>query len=1038
MEESRKKLETLISKYQKLEKITDSSDMSEQTIRSYLHDFLLIFGWDTQNTTHIKQEKVIPWEQQEKLKEIDSNNIKPDYQFVRGKDAISYFDAKNITVDIRTNKSAAFQIKSYGWSIGAPCSFISNFKELGIYDTTYIPEKGQDANVGRLYFTLDEYLENFEIIYEHLSRERMLEGSIQALYKDTFTKEKHIQKISTDVAFANKLSSFRLSLAQNILDNNKVIIGDNIELLSYLVQILINRLMFIRICEAKNIEKEGLLKEFQKNGFWEKFKESSYNDFFNHYDGPLFDRIKNLHSIKVSDHVFDELIENIYPPSPYRFDVIPVKMLSDIYEIFLSKRLYLEDGIVTEKLKMEYTKTNGVVSTPKYIVDDLLKRTIFSEELLAKSIDEILEMNFLDFACGSGVFLVELFEYLQNILIEIYVKDPKEKHDNYFYTHDNNTTMTIDGKRLLISKCIYGIDIDPEAVEVARMSLSLKIVDESFPQHCFTDIGIYGYQILNKVGENIEYGNTLVSRDILKKYPKIKYKRNKSQLDAINPFDWLNATSFKDIFQENGGFDYVVGNPPYVEVKHIKDAYPIMHHYLKSEYKSAKEGKVDLLIPFIEKGMSLLNKDGKLGLVIQNRFFRTDYGENIREQITSQNILSQVVNFDCTNIFKGRITYISIMVLDKSKPEKVCYRNIEEASVEKLPLLLDELPPSQKSTDKFNCLESKYFNSSPWTFEDAELVLIKEQMKKNNVAFGDFASMRVGIQVLLTKAYHIKVQEIDEDKGIIRGDTGLEKNIEIEIDACRAIVPNEKLFSFKKVQADTFVIFPYDIISGDKSPIFFDDFTKRYPLAGKYLKKHKKAIRLKAKQSSPDPQKWHLYTRESHLEKNYPKVVVPMTSNDLYASVVQNDFYYCDNSNVNYTDLPDKSEESLYAVASIFNSAIFSVLVRAIANKQDNGYYKMNKQYIDPVLFPAYIFDGNKKLVKQLAKIGKTIEQLQSDYHYSSPRQQKQILGELNDLWKTLDSKVARAYKLTKVQETYFIKKGKAIDRIKVLDQYDY
>lgn len=217
----------------------------------------------------------------------------------------------------------------------------------------------------------------------------------------------------------------------------------------------------------------------------------------------------------------------------------------------------------------------------------------------------------------------------------------------------------------------------------------------------------------------------------------------------------------------------------------------------------------------------------------------------------------------------------------------------------------------------------------------------------------------------------------------------------------------------------------------------FDDFCNRFPLAGEYLTKHKKTIQDNIKDNKYNPndsQKWHLYTRESHLERNYPKVLIPMTANDVYASVTLNDFYYCDNSNVNYTDIPNKSKENLYAVASIFNSTIFSVLARAIANKQQNGYYKLNKQYIEPVLFPAYIFENNHPFVKELASVGINIEEKQNEYIYSPPLKQKKIKQELSNLWDKLDSLTAQAYKLTKEQEEYFNRLGRNINRNDILD----
>ena len=446
--------------------------------------------------------------------------------------------------------------------------------------------------------------------------------------------------------------------------------------------------------------------------------------------------------------------------------------------------------------------------------------------------------------------------------------------------------MTIEGKRKLISNCINGIDIDAEAVEVARMSLALKIIDDLLDYEDYKHLGVYGHQIFNKIGEKIEYGNTLVCNKILEFYPEIEDKSNKHQYNSLNIFNW-GEDGFNEIFEEKNGFDYVIGNPPYVEAKHMTKDMPIMHKYLKKNYLSSKKGKIDLLIPFLERGIELLNSKGRMGVVIQNRFFKNEYGEAIRNIITSHNLLSEVITFDANNIFKGKTTYISSLILDKKENEKIYYSTIED-DVHSLPSKLQSFPSSKDDTSVFNSVNSSSVNKEPWIFESPELLAMKDSLLKNNIPFGQFAEVHVGIQVLLVKAYHLKVIDINEKSNLIKAKSSIDDDVLIERDACRSLVSNEKFFSFRQNTYDSYAIFPYDIIDGEKNPILFNDFCKRFPLAGAYLKKHKKIIQSKItdkKYKRDDSQKWHLYTRESNLEKNYPKILIPMTKNDVFASV---------------------------------------------------------------------------------------------------------------------------------------------------------
>lgn len=400
----KQRLTELIAEYNKFKKQGKLDLTSEETIRTWLNELLEIFDWDVRDTSQILQEKVLSKAEKEKLKGIGSQNTRPDYTFRIAKEKLTFLDAKDISVKILADAEAAFQIKSYGWSILAPCAFISNFEEFAIYDCTYTPVQGQDPTLGRLYFTLEDYVANYEVLETHLLKENIYKGKLNEIYSASLKDNKYIEKITPDLKFAQQLSDFRLALAADILENNAKFIGDYSANLSYIVQIIINRVLFIRVCEARKIEEDGLLLSYRDKGFWDAFKNSSYFDFFKHYDGPLFDRIKEIHEIKISNGVFDSLLQYLYYPSPYRFDVIPTKLLSDIYEIFLSKKLLIDGDEVKDKIKSEYLKTKGAVSTPQYIVQEIIRRTIPESKLHGLGIENIFTHKILDIACGSGVF----------------------------------------------------------------------------------------------------------------------------------------------------------------------------------------------------------------------------------------------------------------------------------------------------------------------------------------------------------------------------------------------------------------------------------------------------------------------------------------------------------------------------------------------------------------------------------------------------------------------------------------------------------
>lgn len=1029
MSHRKQQLSELVERYQVFKREGRLDLSSEETIRTWINELLAIFDWNVMDTSQILQEKVLSREEKERLEEIESTSTRPDYTFKIGNQKLTFLDAKAVSVKIETSNSSAFQIKSYGWSILAPCSFLTNFEEFAIYDCTYIPNQSQSANLGRTYLKIDDYIENFDVLEKHLLKSNILNGTLEKLYSDTLKNVGSVQKLSPDLVFAEQLSNFRLSLAKNIVENNNELINNNTELLAYLTQVIINRIIFIRICEARRIEREGLLLTFKENGFWSAFKNSSYNDFYEHYDGPLFDRNNTIHELEIVNEVIMELVDLLYYPSPYRFEVIPTKLLSDIYEIFLSKKLIIKNGEVSEKLKLEYIKTNGAISTPQYLVQDLLKRTIIKESLTARGLESVSETKILDFACGSGIFLIETFDYLQDVFINYYKENPSQEFSHFFFQNTDLTTLTIAGKRHLISNCIFGVDIDPEAVEVARMSLSLKVVDSSEFYENYQEIGIFGNQILNNIGNNIKCGNTLVSTDITTKYPQIS--SDQEQLFRTNAFDYNSSNGFSEIFNSKGGFDYIVGNPPYVEVKNYNLEYPFMHKYIKENYTTTKKDKIDLSVAFIEKGVSILNEKGKIGLIIQKRFFKTNYGYDVREFIGSNNLLSQVINFKSTKIFKGRITYVALMILDKNKPNIInCYN--ASSDVSELPFELSSIPEVEKEGRNFTQIQSNDLSSDLWQIEDAEVLDINIDLLKKHSKLGDFAKVRGGIQALWNRAYHINVSSLN-DNGTLSGKTHLEESITLEIDACRPLITNEEFYPFRDDTTHTYVIFPYDIIDGEKIQIPFAEYENRYPLVWEYLKRHEALIKEKV-QTKPDDN-WHLYTRENSHERTFDKVLLPMTANDTYATITKNPLNYCDNANMYFIDIPDKTDINLFAVAGIINSTIFSVLARPVANPQSGGYFKFNKQFIEPLPFPKENFNSNVALVTEISVLAQTIQQTQEQYRHSSPRQKTILKATLCIHWRNLDNKVYQLYDLTVDQISFFNERGRNINRVEILDK---
>jgi type I restriction-modification system DNA methylase subunit len=975
--ETQQLLSQLVARFNTAEQEGSLQNSSEETIRTWINELLSIFGWDVQNTHHVLQERTLGREERSRLKTIGSTNIRPDYTLVNGKIMLAFVDAKSLEVNIENDSDAAFQIKSYGWSIGAKFSIVTNFKELAIYDCTAMPCVNDNAAYARLhYLKSDEYVDNFETLNHFLSRNNVINGNISFL---TRTGE------SLDQRFSKLLARTRIELADSILRNNTI---DSLDAISSYVQIIINRILFIRVCESRGLETDGLLQEFVNTGFWQSFKQSSYLDFYEHYDGPMFKRIRAMHNLVIDNEVFINFLHNLYYPSPYRFDVIPLKTLSDIYDLFLGYKLVSNNGIISDELKSEFKKSNGAVTTPEHIVRKVIECTMPAKHFEEMTIDDILKLKIVDIACGSGVFLVGVYDFLARIITEKLANGEQSTKEIALCTP--SPILTIEGRKQIINNCLFGVDINPEAVEVAKMSLSLKIIDDYEPID-YENVGLLGAQILKGIGANIKCGNSLVSTDIEDVCPTISDFL--LELKATNAFNW--EEQFEAIFK-NGGFDYVIGNPPYVEVKNYNVELPHMATYVKRMYSSSKNGKVDLAIPFIEKGLSILNNSGRLGYIIQKRFFKTDYGKGIRKLLSSQKVVSGIYDYSETNLFENRITYVAILTCDKStdKNEFVSYQNSQSSEV--------------------HLIKSASLSDTPWIFDNLQLNALRQNLAERLGTLKDICNVKVGLQVLWNDAYQIHVRSTDEN--YIYGYTAIDDNVIVEKSACRPLLCNEKFAPLTKREYSTYAIFPYHVSEqGVVTELSMSDYALEYPKAAAYLKRHEGVIKDNV-ETLPDispsvynsKEHWHLYTRANNHGATYEKICVPMTAQYPQAAVIMDRNIYCDNANMFFIQVPSATETEtktkLYALSALINSTIFAAFARSIANPQQGGYYKFNKQFLSPVPVPQKAFEQCSDDIIRLADIAKRIESANRLMSASGHNSANGLVNSIQRLWDELDS----------------------------------
>lgn len=1015
-DEVKKQLSELISRYNETLRVSDRNKITEETIRTWLNDFLSIFGWDVKNTNQVLQEKILSDESKKRLQAIKSPHNKPDYILVNGINIKSFLDAKSIDVDIFTDSDVAYQIRSYGWSAKCPCAFVSNFEQFVIYDTRFIPDLSQPANANTIQICIDNYIEQFDTLYEHLWHDNICSNHLYDLYTTTKIEGKN----QVDNQFMDILSFYRKKIALDIYNNNYQLVHSDIVSLNYYVQIILDRIVFIRVCESKGIEKIEKLKSFisSSEGFWNAFRKSCYTEFYNHYDGAMFAHDEIFEQLNLDNEILTDFVNKLYYPYPYCFDVIPIKVLANIYEVFLGSQIIIENGIAKEVSKEDYVRTNGAVATPEHIVEMICKQTISLDSV--NNIEELLSITILDPCCGSGVFLVSCYERLASKMLDILSEYPKEqkKYNTYFYQNNGQMFLTITARRAIITHCIYAIDYDEVAFEVTKMSLALKIVDGN-NLLAWDGIGVFSDKILQEIDNNIKLGNTLV--DINGSFPTDLYV-------YIKPLNIQLA--FSSVFEKYNGFHYVIGNPPYVETKYYKAALPQMHTYLRENYRSF-EGKADLAVLFIERGIQMLNENGKLGFIIQRRWFKTEYGSSARNVINTGRYLEKLIDFKSTDIFPRRTVYASIMILNKRGKDSISYFYMKSSSTD-----IKNIFENSEYNGNFEgcCYESIpcQIGSSPWIFDSYNVIKIRNRLSRRFGNLRDYPGLAIkdGIQALWKKIYHLKNVQFKD--GIAIGFNGFNERVTVEADILRGIIYNKLFYPFKDVGPDAYCIFPYEGNSTIAiSPLKMQN---KFPLTYNYLFNNEQKI--KDNIECRKDEYWYAFTREhNHSMYNIDKIIIPMTAKDTIGTYISSKGLYMDNANVWFITILNSNEYIMKAITCIINSSVFSVLAKAGANPQTNDYYKFNKQFLSPIPFPSEKITINSKYTYQLSNLYNDIYKLQIKYISSLNIHKKIIAQSLKQKWEILDDICLKIYELSVSEQQAINDIGRTIDRIQLLKE---
>lgn len=526
-----------------------------------------------------------------------------------------------------------------------PLGILTDFEELSIYEPKVTPKEDHNVSIDRInYYTYTDYVDKWDEIYNLFSKDAVVEGAIEdkvgksSIKKETVTNE-----------FLKTIEEWRLDLARNIALRNKDL---TVEELNYSVQLIIDRIIFLRIAEDRGIERYGRLKKLidlaknEKDNYpvYEAFiklcKEADlkYNSGLFHFteEKDISLMADNLTpNLNVDDGVLKKIIKGLYyPDSPFEFSIISTEILGNIYEQFLGKVIRLTEGHQAKvEDKPEVKKAGGVYYTPQYIVEYIVDNTI-GELLKGKTPNKVSELRFVDPSCGSGSFLLVAYQKLLDWHIEYYSKLDQPPKNAFYIASDGIPRLTIQEKKRILLNNIYGVDIDSQAVEVTKLSLLLKVLEDENKDELEAQQKLIQERALPYLGDNIRCGNSLIGTDILE-----QQDMTAKELYTINPFDWKDE--FPEIFKK-GGFDAVIGNPPYIRMQLMGKQ---TTEYCRTNYITSTKGNYDIYIVFVEKAIELLNNNGISGYILPHKFFTAQYGIPLRNLISEKRNLKKIIHF---------------------------------------------------------------------------------------------------------------------------------------------------------------------------------------------------------------------------------------------------------------------------------------------------------------------------------------------------------------------------------------------------------
>ncbi len=940
-EQPKLKIAELITKYEGLSPSEIKSFHEAKTKQGFIEPLFRTLGWNFDDTNEVAPEE-------------KASNGRVDYAFKLHGVSQFYLEAKPLKATL-SKPEYAKQAITYAYNKGVTWVVLTDFEELRLFNA--------QANKPFLTLTYKDYASNFDNLWL-LSRESLEKG---LLNKEAAQYGALPPTLTVETRLFRQLRQWREGLFNQLHFYNKDLTFSQID---EVIQRLFNRLIFIRTCEDRGIEEKRLLSavnQWKTGGHKGELVEAVrqiFREFDGYYDSDLFaPHLLDTEGVFIESAIIESIINGLYEVpggmASYDFSIIDADVLGAVYEQYLGHvadivkqrareaQARMDLGLAEETIeitaKKQRRKEHGIYYTPEFVTDYIVKETVgcFLKE---RSYNEILNIKILDPACGSGSFLIRAYDELLNY---------------HAYQRGKPVSELDQWERLpILTGNIFGVDLDMQAVEIARLNLLLRSLARR--------------DKLPFLHDNIRQGNSLISgtEEELKGYFGDNWRDKK-------PFNW--EQEFNNIMAQ-GGFDIVIGNPPYAGFQGFKDK-----EYLKEAFETTK-GRFDIYIPFIELGMRILKSGGLLSFICPTNFMKRGHGEALRKFCKSKASILEIVDFRDFQIFEEALNYTGIFVLKKGTPEdrhKLIYK-AESISA----------PPQE--------FFQADLDDELWIFPSLAASKVISAIKSKSVE--PLEGLCFGIsEGIVTGKNEVFITSIDNAQKL-----GLEERM------LHPILQGKDIRRYFLEKPEHAVIYPYNSDNGKTIPIDKKELKQQYPNAWNYLNSKRNDLSGRAYFEESKKLWYELWCERNFDTQASEKIVVAEIAEASRFALCPASIFYLDTA----CGITLKPHFQPRYVLGILNSKLMDFFYKNTTVPKANKFFIYKTMFLKHIPIRRINFDNaaEKKmhddlvvLVDKMLELHKRLTPIRNIY--SSERDE--LIREIERTDKEIDNLVYDLYGLT-------------------------